>query len=147
MISEFFASIILAIIQGITEWVPISSKGHLVLFSRILDFQGRGIEFDAQRYEWLGVPAFQNVVCALTKASGITNLEEWKAASTPVKLGGMGVGTPTDDTAKVLKEALGLPIQLVSGYKGLTEVLVTGCRTWGDCRRLLGMGIDEIVVA
>lgn len=88
------------------------------------EFYGREIEFDAQRYEWLGVPVLQNIVCALTKGSGITNLEQWNAASTPVKLGGTGAGTPTDDTAKVLKEALGLPVRLVSGYKATTEVVV-----------------------
>mgnify|MGYP001559463140 CR=1 FL=1 len=46
MISEFVKSLILAIIQGATEWLPISSSGHLVLFEKILGFKGGGIEFD-----------------------------------------------------------------------------------------------------
>jgi undecaprenyl-diphosphatase len=45
MVSELVVSIILAIIQGITEWVPVSSSGHLVLFERIFGFN-RGLEFD-----------------------------------------------------------------------------------------------------
>jgi len=39
-ISEFVSSLILAAVQGITEWFPISSSGHLVLFHSILDFEG-----------------------------------------------------------------------------------------------------------
>ena len=37
--------LILAFVQGISEWFPISSSGHLVLFSDLLGFNG-GIQFD-----------------------------------------------------------------------------------------------------
>ena len=33
-------SIILGIIQGITEWLPISSSGHLVIFNEIFNLKG-----------------------------------------------------------------------------------------------------------
>ena len=46
-----------------------------------------GIEFDARRFEWVGVPSRDNIVCAFTKASGITSLEKWTASKTPVKIG------------------------------------------------------------
>ena len=58
----------------------------------------------------------------MTKASGITSLEKWMAATTPVKLGGVAPGAAPDNTARILKAALGLPIQLVSGYKGTAEI-------------------------
>jgi tripartite-type tricarboxylate transporter receptor subunit TctC len=97
-----------------------------------------GIEFDARKFEWLGVPVKDNIVCALTKASGITSLQAWQAAKAPVKLGATGPGTNTYDTPKVLMAALGLPIHLVAGYRGTAEIrlaadsgeLAGGCWAW-----------------
>jgi len=81
-----------------------------------------GIEFDSRRFELIGAALKEDVVCAMTKASGITSLEKWMAATTPVKLGGVAPGAAPDNTARILKAALGLPIQLVSGYKGTAEI-------------------------
>jgi undecaprenyl-diphosphatase len=38
--NELLASIIIAVIQGLTEWLPISSSGHLVLFEKLLNYPG-----------------------------------------------------------------------------------------------------------
>ena len=43
--NEFISALILAVIQGITEWIPVSSSGHLVLFEKLLGFNG-GLLFD-----------------------------------------------------------------------------------------------------
>jgi undecaprenyl-diphosphatase len=42
---EFVSALILAFIQGIAEWFPISSSGHLVLFGNLLDYNG-GLVFE-----------------------------------------------------------------------------------------------------
>ena len=42
---EFLKAILLGIIQGLTEFLPISSSGHLVLFSKLLDFHDQGVVF------------------------------------------------------------------------------------------------------
>ena len=103
---------------------------------------GPGIEFDAQKFEFLGVPVQDTRACALTKASGITSMEQWMAAKTPVKLGATAPGDLVHDAPKVLQAALGLPIQLVSGYKGTADIrlgaesgeLAGGCWGWDSIR-------------
>ena len=34
----FILAFIMAVVQAITEWVPVSSSGHLILFSKLLDY-------------------------------------------------------------------------------------------------------------
>ena len=36
--NNLISAIILAIVQGITEWLPISSSGHLIVFEKILNY-------------------------------------------------------------------------------------------------------------
>jgi undecaprenyl-diphosphatase len=43
--SDLISALILAIVQGLSEWLPISSSGHLVLFQEILNYHP-GLEFD-----------------------------------------------------------------------------------------------------
>ncbi|MBI1993643.1 MAG: hypothetical protein HYS67_04370, partial [Deltaproteobacteria bacterium] len=101
----------------------------------------KGIEFDALKYEFIGAPVKDNRACAFTKASGITSMDKWMAAKTPVKVGGIGGGA-TDEIPKMLKTTLGLPVQLVSGYKGTAAIrlaaesgeLAGGCWTWDSIR-------------
>jgi tripartite-type tricarboxylate transporter receptor subunit TctC len=81
-----------------------------------------GIEFDARGFGYLGVPAQDTLAVAVAKSTGITSIEQWLSAKTPVKFGGIGPGTGTDDVAKIVRATLGLPIQLVTGYKGTADI-------------------------
>src|SRR5436190_2398858 len=115
-----------------------------------------GIEFDSRKLEWLGVPSREVCVCALTKASGIANATAWMAAPKPVKVGGVGPGTSTDDAPRVLAATVGLPIQLVRGYKGTAEIrlaaesgeLAGGCWQWESVKSTWRQGLEagEVVV-
>ena len=118
----------------------------------IVNFQGTqvmsqilgrdGVEFDARKYEWLGAPTRENAVCALTRASGVTTVQQWAASTTPVKLGSVAPGGATHDVPRVLQAALGLPIHLVRGYKGTAEIRLAaqsgevsgGCWPWESLR-------------
>jgi tripartite-type tricarboxylate transporter receptor subunit TctC len=101
-----------------------------------------GIEFDARKFEFVGAAVKEDVVCAVTRASGVTSMETWMTARTPVKLGGVAPGGSPDNTARTLKAALGLPIQVVSGYKGTAEIRLAaeggelhgGCWSWESMR-------------
>jgi undecaprenyl-diphosphatase len=44
---EIIQSIILGVVQGVTEFIPISSDGHLVLVRKIFGFRDQGLAFDA----------------------------------------------------------------------------------------------------
>lgn len=81
-----------------------------------------GIEFDALKFEHVGVPVKDKSVCVMTKASGFTSFEKWAASKSPLKLGATGPGSATHNVPLILKEALNLPIQLVSGYKGIADI-------------------------
>jgi tripartite-type tricarboxylate transporter receptor subunit TctC len=81
-----------------------------------------GIEFDALRFEYIGVPAQDNFVFGVAKTTGITGMEQWLTSKTAVKFGAIAAGDGTYDTAKVAETALGLPIQVVSGYKGTAPI-------------------------
>ena len=81
-----------------------------------------GIEFDSLKFEFIGVPTQDHYVLGISKSLGITSADQWFKSKTIVKLGGVGVGSATDDIPKVLKEAIGLPVQVVSGYTGTATV-------------------------
>lgn len=43
---ELIKAVVLGIVQGLTEFLPISSSGHLVIGSQLLSFKEQGIAFD-----------------------------------------------------------------------------------------------------
>jgi tripartite-type tricarboxylate transporter receptor subunit TctC len=81
-----------------------------------------GIEFDAARFQFVGVPAQDNFVLGVSKSSGITDLDSWLASKQVVKFGGVATGSGTDDFPNLLRATIGLPAQMVSGYKGTADV-------------------------
>jgi tripartite-type tricarboxylate transporter receptor subunit TctC len=91
-----------------------------ILLGQLLD--QKGIQFDARKIEYLGTPVRNHSICVLSKASGVTDMDKWMAAKTPVKMGGIGQGTTTDNVIRIIRATLGLPIQLASGYKGMSDI-------------------------
>ena len=111
-----------------------------------------GIEFDARKFEFVGAPVTEDVVCAMTKASGITNMDKWLASKTPVKLGGTATGAyAPDNLIRILKSTLGLPIQLVSGYKGTADIRLASesgelhgsCWSWDSIKSTWRKSLDD----
>jgi tripartite-type tricarboxylate transporter receptor subunit TctC len=97
--------------------------GHFVGGQFLQQLIGKpGIEFDAIKFEYIGVPAQDDFVFGVANTIGITSMEQWLASNTAVKFGAIAGGDGTYDTAKVIEVALGLPIQIVSGYKGTAPI-------------------------
>jgi tripartite-type tricarboxylate transporter receptor subunit TctC len=111
----------------------------------------KGIEFDGRRFEYIGAPAMDHPVCALTKASGVTSMEKWFAAKEALKLGGVGPGGQASDNARILQVALRLPIKVVDGYKGTADIrlaaeggeLAGGCWAWESIKAMWRKGIES----
>jgi tripartite-type tricarboxylate transporter receptor subunit TctC len=122
-------------------------QGSLFLAQALGD---KNIEFDSRKFEFIGAPVRDTRACAVTRASGVTDMDTWFAAKTPLKLGGIGLGA-TEEVPRMLKAALGLPIQVVSGYKGTAEIrmasesgeIAGGCWTWDSIKATWSKAISS----
>lgn len=117
--------------------------GPLVL-QHVLGLQAAA--FDGRRFGWLGVPIVDHGVCFMTKASEIKNADEWLASKRVVKIGAAAPGSTTEDIPKILRAAIGLPMQVVSGYKGTVQIRMAaetgevdgGCWGWDSIKPTMG---------
>ena len=99
--------------------------GHItgsLLLSQM--FGQPGYDFDAQKFIYVGAATKENSVFFLDRRSGITSAEKWRTSPTPVKVGGVAPGIWPDNLDRVMKGVLGFPTHIVSGYKGVTDILV-----------------------
>jgi tripartite-type tricarboxylate transporter receptor subunit TctC len=98
----------------------------------------KGIEFDGKKFEYIGAPAVDHLACGISKASGITSLDKWFASKEPVRFGGVGPGGFASDLPRLLQAALGLPVKVIDGYKGTSDIrlatesgeLAGSCLSW-----------------
>jgi len=81
-----------------------------------------GLQFDSAKFEFIGAPAQDDFIIGLAKSTGITDVNKWLASKQIVKFGGSASGSGTDDIPNILKDMIGLPLQLVSGYKGTADI-------------------------
>jgi tripartite-type tricarboxylate transporter receptor subunit TctC len=79
------------------------------------------IKFDGRKVGWVGIPGPYDTACHFSRESGIKTVDDWFAAKRPVKISSIGPGTSLSDVPKLLRAALGLPLEIVEGYKGGAE--------------------------
>ena len=63
---DLIQTLILAIIQGLTEFLPISSSAHLILISKIAGWNDQGLFFDIALH--FGTPVSYTHLTLPTKA-------------------------------------------------------------------------------
>ena len=81
-----------------------------------------GIEFDGRKFEYIGAPAQDTQLLIVHKRTGLKSAEQWLAHPTPAKFGSTGPGSANESIPKIAKEAINLPLQVVSGYKGSSVI-------------------------
>src|SRR6476660_9639187 len=63
--------------------------GHFIGGLFLQELLGKpGIEFNARKFEYIGVPGQDNYMLGVHKSTGITSIEQWLNSKTAVKLGG-----------------------------------------------------------
>ena len=78
-------------------------------------------KFDGRKVGWVGIPGPYDTACHFNQESGIRTVDDWFAFKRPAKIASIGPGTSLSDVPKLLKAALGLPLDMVEGYKGGAE--------------------------
>ena len=78
-------------------------------------------KFDGRKVGWVGIPGPYDTACHFNRESGIRTVDDWFASKRPLKIASIGPGTSLSDVPKLLKAALGLPLDMVEGYKGGAE--------------------------
>jgi tripartite-type tricarboxylate transporter receptor subunit TctC len=80
------------------------------------------IAFDGAKFLFVGSVAKVEIVCGFPKAGGIDSPEKWLSAKPPPRLGGTAPGTGGHDTTRLLHATIGVPIQMVLGYKSTGDM-------------------------
>jgi tripartite-type tricarboxylate transporter receptor subunit TctC len=109
------------------------------------------IEFDSSKFGFVGAVAKVEVACGFSKASGIDTIEKWMATKAPPRMGATAPGTAGHDVSKILNATLGLPLQLVLGYKSTGDMRVAtergelsgNCTGWESLKSLWKSQIDS----
>ena len=84
----------------------------------------RGVKYDLPKYTWLARLTAEERVFVAGKKSKFQSIEAMEKATTPVKIGAPGMGSSNFYEAVLIMEALGVPIDMVTGYETANEVSI-----------------------
>jgi len=109
-----------------------------------------GYNFDSQKFIYIGAANKENDVFSFNKKSGITSGEKWHSSPRPLKIGGLVPGNNLDNTDRLLKDILGFPNVIVTGYKGSADIRVAvesgevdgGPTSWDSFRTTWKKSVD-----
>jgi tripartite-type tricarboxylate transporter receptor subunit TctC len=97
--------------------------GHFsgsMIFRHVLG--DKDVMFDGKKFGWLGTPAPERHTCVVTEKSGVKTLADWSASKRPLKFGSLGPGNSTSAWPNLFKATLGLPVTVIEGFKGTSDV-------------------------
>ena len=134
--------------RGQPDGLTIGHFSGSVIFRHVLGDQG--VMFDGRKFGWLGTPAPERHTCVLTEKSGVKTMDEWFSAKRPMKFGGLGPGNSTSAWPHLLNAVLGLPISVIDGFKGTSDVRLAAeagevdgaCWGWDSIKVTWARGVE-----
>ena len=126
--------------------------GHFsgsVIFRHVLGDQS--VMFHGQKFGWLGTPAPERHTCVVTGTTGVKTLADWSASKRPLKFGSLGPGNSTSAWPHLLKSTLGVPVSVIEGFKGTSDVRLAAeageidaaCWGWDSIKVTWAKGIES----
>ena len=82
----------------------------------------KGIRFDATKLTWLGSITNETSICAMWHTTGIKTWQDLENSKTVMKVGGTGAGSDTDIYPTMLINMFHVPMKLITGFPGGSEV-------------------------
>ncbi len=107
-----------------------------------------------ERFQLLGSPAPIVPVLMFSKQSGIANLSDWRRAARPPRFASSGPRALTYVVPKIVSAALGLPVTVIPGYAGTSEMRLAMeggevdavCVSWDSVKTIFGDASGAAVV-
>ncbi len=84
----------------------------------------RGVKYDLPKYTWLCRLTAEERVFVAGKKSKYQTVDAMEKATAPVKVGAPGLGSSNFYEAALIAEALGIKIDMITGYETANEVSV-----------------------
>ncbi len=153
-----FQAIVLGLIQGITEFLPISSSGHLIIFPQILNWPEQDFDFDALVHlatliavVWMFRSEVVKIATGVFRKSSPEGKLGWKiiAASVPVMIAGVTLSNYLDTIrgAKIVATNLvlwGAVLWAADWYFSTNKKVTTDEKRigWGTCMLI---GVSQII--
>jgi tripartite-type tricarboxylate transporter receptor subunit TctC len=91
-----------------------------LIYNQLIGLEG--VKFDLAKMSWIGKAASDPRVFVITKDSPIKSFEDLKKSS-QVNFATSGVGSASYVETKILADALGLPIKVITGYNGTEDMM------------------------
>jgi tripartite-type tricarboxylate transporter receptor subunit TctC len=87
-----------------------------LIYSQLLKLEGA--RFDLSKMSWIGKMAEEGRSLAVSKRSGIQDVQQMMRSRTPIKLAAAGVGSASFIETRILADVLNLNVQIVTGFFG-----------------------------
>jgi tripartite-type tricarboxylate transporter receptor subunit TctC len=129
--------------------------GHFsgsVIFRQVLG--DATVMFDGKKFGWVGTPAPERHTCVVMEKTGVKTLADWSASKRPLKFGSLGPGNSTSAWPYLLKATLSVPLSVIEGFKGTSDVRLAAeageidaaCWGWDSIKVTWAKGIESGLV-